>query len=257
MDPTPRMRPQRDESEPEAPAKRPRVSVAAWVTSSTQSADTRELPAPTTCSEAYIRDRDSVFIGYVYPLVTASPTYRSALLENLSHVVHPLIPNDQFPPQFQDIAPKKRKSTHDMYAFRVMQLKPGRNGLGGPSDFGTAEGHDDDGETWGSEKIMRVIREMGASDVLVIVSRWYGGQMLGPVRFQHITHVARAALQKHFDLEALQECRQQLQSMDAKIQALRQAPVQSHAYEDLTMDRAKRLLLARKKTLDALQRPKS
>ena len=77
------------------------------------------------------------------------------------------------------------------------------------------------------------------------------------VRFTLFTLVARAALQKHFDLEALQECRQQLQSMDAKIQALRQAPVQSHAYEDLTMDRAKRLLLARKKTLDALQRPKS
>ena len=81
--------------------------------------------------------------------------------------------------------------------------------------------------------------------------------MLGPVRFQHITNVARAALQKHFDLEALQECRKQLQNMDAKIQALRHAPVQSHAYEGLTMDRAKRLLLARKKTLDALQRPKS
>ena len=257
MGPTPLMRPQRDASEPEAPAKRPRVSVAAWVTSSTQSADARELPAPTTCSEAYIRDRDSVFIGYVYPLVTASPTYRSALLEHLSDVVHPDIPNELFPPQFQDIVPGKRKSTHNMYAFRVMQLKPGRNGLGGPSDFGTAEGHDDDGETWGSEKIMRVIREMGASDVLVIVSRWYGGQMLGPVRFQHITNVARAALQKHFDLEALQECRKQLQNMDAKIQALRHAPVQSHAYEGLTMDRAKRLLLARKKTLDALQRPKS
>ena len=257
MGSTPLMRPQRDASEPEAPAKRPRVSVAAWVTSSTQSADTRELPAPTTCSEAYIRDRDSVFIGYVYPLVTASPTYRSALLEHLSDVVHPDIPNELFPPKFQEIVPGKRKSTHDMYAFRVMQLKPGRNGLGGPSDFGTAEGHDDDGETWGSEKIMRVIREMGASDVLVIVSRWYGGQMLGPVRFQHITNVARAALQKHFDLEALQECRKQLQSMDAKIQALQHAPVQSHAYEGLTMDRAKRLLLARKKTLDALQRPKS
>ena len=198
-----------------------------------------------------------MFIGYVYPLVTASPTYRSALLENLSHVVHPLIPNDQFPPQFQDIAPKKRKSTHDMYAFRVMQLKPGRNGLGGPSDFGTAEGHDDDGETWGSEKIMRVIREMGASDVLVIVSRWYGGHSVGPERLHLFTDGGLAALDKHYVFEALLDCRQQLQSMDAKIQALRQAPVQSHAYEDLTMDRARRLLLARKKTLDALQRPKS
>lgn len=234
--------------------KRPKVSVAAWVTSSSQSADAGALPAPTTCAEAHIIDRGSVFVGYVYPLHTASPTYRSALMENLTHVVHPHIPDDMFTPQFRAVPPAKRKSTHDMYAYRVMQLKRGRSGLGGPNDFGTEEGTEDDGETWGAEKIMRVIRTMGASDVLVVVSRWYGGTFLGPVRFEHITNVARAALQKHFEREAVQEYRERLQGMDSRIQALRHAAPRTDAYIDLTVERARRLLLARQRTLEALQR---
>lgn len=242
---------------PQGISKRPKVSVAAWVTSSTQNADTDALPPPTTCREACIQDRDSTFIGYVYPLHTASSTYRSALLEHLTHVVHPSIPTPQLPPQFQHVAPKRRGSTHDMYAYRVMQLKPGRSGLGGPNDFGTDEGQDDDGETWGSEKIMRVIRAMGASDVLVIVSRWYGGQLLGPVRFEHITHVARAALQKHLDLEVIHEYRVRLQKLDESICAMKNVTKCSDSYENLTLDRARRLVIARSKTLAILRRKHS
>ena len=106
---------------------------------------------------------------------------------------------------------------------------------------------------------MRVVRELGASDVLVIVSRWYGGELLGPVRFDHITHCARAALQQHLENERLAEFREQLQQLDARIQKAREAlgsassgPAQTYA--DLSMDRAKRLLLARSKALDALER---
>lgn len=241
-------------SEEHETSKQPKLSVAAWVTSSSESADVSALPQLTTCPEAHITDRGSVFIGFVYPLHTASPTYRSALLENLIHVVHPQIPKDMFTPQFKSIPPAKRKSTHNMFAYRVMQLKRGRSGLGGPNDFGTEEGTEDDGETWGAEKIMRVISAMGASDVLVIVSRWYGGTFLGPVRFEHITNVARAALKKHLELEAVQEYRERLQQLDSKIQALRNVSPRKDAYKDLSIERAKRLLLARQRTVETLQR---
>lgn len=243
----------------EEPSKRTRssVSLSMWLSSSGQSADPEQLPAPLTCPAARIEDRNSVFVGYVYPLTTPSPTRIGALLDNLTRVVHPAIPVTQLPPQFRHSSANHRGSTHDMYAYRVLQLKPGRTGLQGPNDFGVEQGQDDDGEHWGAEKIMRVIRELGASDVLVIVSRWYGGELLGPVRFDHIINVARAALLHYLDHEALHERRTQLQALDRKIAVARQpdaAPPAPDPYDGLTEDRAKRLLQARTKTLQMLQR---
>ncbi|WFD29068.1 hypothetical protein MSPP1_000073 [Malassezia sp. CBS 17886] len=258
-------------ADPARPAKRARasqtasVSLTTWLSSSGTSADPAGLPAPVTSATARVEDRNSVFIGYVYPLTNASSTQISALLDNLTKVVHPTIPVNSLPPQFQNSAPSKRGSTHDMYAYRVMELKPGRDGLGGPGDFGTAQGQENDGENWGGEKVMRVIQDMGASDVLVIVSRWYGGELLGPVRFDHIIRVARAALQHYMDEEALASYREQLRALDADITAARAArqpatdapsppAAPGGAYADLTTEKAKRLLLARSKTLATLRR---
>ncbi|WFD28344.1 hypothetical protein MNAN1_003353 [Malassezia nana] len=235
------------------PSKRPVVSLSAWLSSPTGNADAGALPAPITCQEAYIEDRHSVFIGYAMRLTVASPTHISALLDKLTRVIHPAIPVGKLPPQFRNSAPSKRGSTHDMYAFRVMQLKPGRTGLNGPSDFGIEQGKEDDGETWGSDKIMRVIRELGASDVLVVVSRWYGGELLGPVRFEHITNVARAALQAFLMQEQIHDLRAELQRFDQKIAEARQLPYNVNTYQGLRIEQGKRLLLARKKTLQVAQ----
>ncbi|KAI3625167.1 hypothetical protein CBS9595_000528 [Malassezia furfur] len=246
----------------ETPSKRAKaaVSLSTWLTSSGASADPEGLPEPYTCPAARLEDRNSVFVGYVYPLSTASPTRIQALLDNLTHVVHPAIPQSQLPPQFQHASAKHRRSTHDMYAYRVLQLKPGRTGLQGPNDFGIEQGLEDDGEHWGAEKVMRVIRELGASDVLVVVSRWYGGELLGPVRFDHITNVARAALLHFLAHEAVQTLRTQLQQLDREIAQVRhpdQPPPPPDAYDDLTEARAKRLLQARTKTLAMLRRKAS
>ena len=243
----------------ETPSKRAKgaVSLSTWLTSSGASADPEGLPEPYTCPAARVEDRNSVFVGYVYPLSTASPTRIQALLDNLTHVVHPAIPLSQLPPQFQHASAKHRRSTHDMYAYRVLQLKPGRTGLQGPNDFGIEQGLEDDGEHWGAEKVMRVIRELGASDVLVVVSRWYGGELLGPVRFDHITNVARAALLHYLAHEAVQTLREQLQQLDRDIARARRPdhpPPPPDAYDDLTEARAKRLLQARTKTLEMLRR---
>lgn len=200
----------RDTSDGAAPSQ---ISVPLWLSSAGESADLNSIPWPTTSASARIEDRNSVFVGYVYPLASNSNAAVSSLLNHLTRIVHPTIPVSSLPPQFQNSAPSRRGSTHDMYAYRVMQLKVGRTGLGGPSDFGTEQGQEDDGEKWGGDKVTRVIRDLGASDVLVIVSRcvgmqdedlthrWYGGELLGPVRFDHITHCARSALQAHMDEE--------------------------------------------------------
>lgn len=58
-------------------------------------------------------------------------------------------------------------------------------------------GHDDDGERWAGSKVERVLAE--ASNVtygVLVVSRWFGGTMLGPKRFDRMQHVAQEAIEK-------------------------------------------------------------
>lgn len=59
-------------------------------------------------------------------------------------------------------------------------------------------GHDDDGEKYGGKTIGKVMEAMDIQGT-VVVARWYGGVMLGPVRFDHIRDCARAAISKWLD----------------------------------------------------------
>ncbi|KAF7504501.1 hypothetical protein GJ744_002121 [Endocarpon pusillum] len=56
-------------------------------------------------------------------------------------------------------------------------------------------GHDDDGEQYAGKRLEKVLSEMSAEGV-VVVARWYGGILLGPVRFTHIEKCAREAIEK-------------------------------------------------------------
>uniref|UniRef100_V5GS78 Impact N-terminal domain-containing protein n=2 Tax=Kalmanozyma brasiliensis (strain GHG001) TaxID=1365824 RepID=V5GS78_KALBG len=240
-------------------------SLSAWLgkgpsASSSISELAASLPMPTTCAAAQIVDRNSLFVGYVYPLTTASSAYIAALLSHLTRVVHPTVSIDLLPPQFANAPANKRGSSHDMYAYRAFELKRGRTGLAGPDDFSLQEDKEDDGERWGGDRVLKVAREEGASDVLVVVSRWYGGELLGPVRFDHIENAARAALQEHMAREEVDEFRQRIQHLDRKIAATKAelqggvAEEQVNKYEDLTAERAQRLWLARQKALEAMQK---
>lgn len=51
--------------------------------------------------------------------------------------------------------------------------------------------------------LQSVIQEI--NDVLVVVTRWFGGTHLGPDRFKHINHAARNALELGGFLEQAQE----------------------------------------------------
>ena len=52
---------------------------------------------------------------------------------------------------------------------------------------------DDDGEKYAGKRLEKVLTEMDVEGVLVC-ARWYGGVLLGPVRFTHIENVAREAV---------------------------------------------------------------
>ena len=54
-------------------------------------------------------------------------------------------------------------------------------------------GHDDDGEKYGGKALEKVLVETNVEGA-VVVARWYGGVLLGPVRFDHIRNTARDAI---------------------------------------------------------------
>ncbi|KAL9131728.1 MAG: hypothetical protein Q9217_000403 [Psora testacea] len=55
--------------------------------------------------------------------------------------------------------------------------------------------HDDDGEARGGKALEQVLDELKAEGA-VVVARWYGGVMLGPVRFDHMKSCAMEAISK-------------------------------------------------------------
>ena len=79
---------------------------------------------------------------------------------------------------------KVAASTHNMMAYRI-QLENG----------GVLQDYDDDGEAAAGSRMLHMLQAVNALNVLVVVSRWYGGVQLGPSRFAIINNVARRHLQ--------------------------------------------------------------
>ena len=56
--------------------------------------------------------------------------------------------------------------------------------------------NDDDGESSSGTKLAALLELANVNNVLVVVSRWFGGVLLGPVRFKYIASTARALLEE-------------------------------------------------------------
>ncbi|GFO38638.1 protein impact-like [Plakobranchus ocellatus] len=80
---------------------------------------------------------------------------------------------------------KIANATHNMLAYRIIPAE------GGPA----YQGCDDDGETHAGSRMLHLLQVMNAENVLVVVSRWYGGIHLGPDRFKHINNCTRQILE--------------------------------------------------------------
>ncbi|ETN99084.1 hypothetical protein RFI_38405 [Reticulomyxa filosa] len=86
---------------------------------------------------------------------------------------------------------KIARATHNIMAYRIAPNS---------SVDKTAhaiEGRDDDGEHSGGDKMLAVLRAMNALNVVVVVSRWYGGIHLGPDRFRHIGNLTRQIVEEN------------------------------------------------------------
>jgi len=58
------------------------------------------------------------------------------------------------------------------------------------------EDRDDDGETGAGDRLLHLLQRAGITGWVVVVTRWFGGTLLGPDRFRHIVNVAKVALQQ-------------------------------------------------------------
>ena len=76
---------------------------------------------------------------------------------------------------------KAAKATHNMTAWRI------RNGANGT----VYRDCDDDGETAAGGRLLQLLDLMNVWNIVVVVSRWYGGIHLGSDRFRIINSVAR------------------------------------------------------------------
>jgi hypothetical protein len=87
---------------------------------------------------------------------------------------------------------KAAVATHNISAWRIQEKK------GPDADLSTTliQDCDDDGETAAGGRLLHLMQLMNVQNVLVVVSRWYGGIKLGPDRFRIINNVGRDALIK-------------------------------------------------------------
>ena len=71
--------------------------------------------------------------------------------------------------------------THNMVAYRISIEGSG----------GLVQDFDDDGEAAAGSRLLHMLQAIDVVDLVVVVSRWYGGVKLGPSRFAIINNVAR------------------------------------------------------------------
>ena len=88
-----------------------------------------------------------------------------------------------------DTDKRAAKATHNITAYRI------RSAANASSTSNiTYQDCDDDGETAAGGRLLHLLQLMDVWDILVVVSRWYGGVKLGPDRFSIINNVAREAV---------------------------------------------------------------
>ena len=80
---------------------------------------------------------------------------------------------------------KVAKASHNITAYRIRD--PGHADV-------AYQDCDDGGESAAGGRLLRLLQIMDVWDVVVVVSRWYGGVKLGPDRFRLINQVGREAV---------------------------------------------------------------
>ncbi|XP_017284217.1 protein IMPACT [Kryptolebias marmoratus] len=111
-----------------------------------------------------VTDRRSTFQAHLAPVVT--PRQVKTVLEKLYE------------------NKKIASATHNIYAYRIYR----------EDKHSFLQDCEDDGETAAGGRLLHLLQILDVRNVMVVVSRWYGGILLGPDRFKHINNCARNIL---------------------------------------------------------------
>ncbi|KIW52162.1 hypothetical protein PV05_07824 [Exophiala xenobiotica] len=138
---------------------------------------------------APILDRSSTFTAHFHPLTSpqASSTGQTAKSKSLTSTVKAFQTHPDFAAADHRMVAWRRPSNQ-----RTLGLGPAAAGVGKTI---CTTGSDDDGEKYAGKRLERVLIDLDVQGTIV-VARWYGGILLGPVRFTHIENVAREAIGK-------------------------------------------------------------
>ncbi len=126
-----------------------------------------EIPAPTWILSESVTEKKSIFVARCAAVASKD--------EASSYLTHLLSTNK-----------KVASATHNITAWRIQNTESGL----------TVQDCDDDGETAAGGRLLHLMQLMDVWNVVVVVTRWYGGVKLGPDRFRIINAVARDALVK-------------------------------------------------------------
>ena len=109
---------------------------------------------------------------------------KSAFVANAAHVYTVSAAQDAIA-HLLSTDKKVAKATHNITAYRIRDAK---------NPAITYQDCDDDGEDFAGRRLLHLLQVMDVCNVLVVVSRWFGGVKLGSDRFRLINQVARMAI---------------------------------------------------------------
>ncbi|PQE06491.1 hypothetical protein CJF32_00002381 [Rutstroemia sp. NJR-2017a WRK4] len=132
-----------------------------------------------------ITSKSSTFIARSLPIT--SPTHARAALSTL------LSQN-----------PSLASASHNISAFRVCP----------PNNSTITEESNDDGESGGGRHLLSILKSNNILGVLLVVTRWYGGIMLGPDRWRIMTQVSNEALAQRLRVTGEVSAEEQLWGLD-------------------------------------------
>ncbi|KAI9480359.1 MAG: ribosomal protein S5 domain 2-type protein [Benjaminiella poitrasii] len=121
-----------------------------------------EEPPSIFTSEALV-DRKSIFVAHVAKVHS---------IHDVKVVLAHLLQNK-----------KIARATHNILAYRITM-----------PDGKVLQDNDDDGESAAGGRLSHLMQILEVENVVVVVTRWFGGIHLGPDRFKDINNVARTAL---------------------------------------------------------------
>ena len=167
--------------------------------------------------------------------------------------------------------PAFNTATHRITAYRSRGAQKTISGVG-ILDLA----HDDDGEKFAGKHLERMLDQQRVEGA-ICVARWYGGNMLGPVRFEHIKNAAkdvlgvwreevegpkRRKLEKEKEEKEKEELIQVFRERDQSIDVLRKMLAQKSGteaaemkrveYENMSLGVLKKLERAKDKTIEML-----